>query len=132
VRLYGQLNFTDKELDREDFTMPSDPHVAVLGSGANMEIYYAYEKTDGVHLLHSTDAGATFAQAAYAPEPGAVMPSVHVRMQGAQKRVDLLYCAPASWGMEIHNVHWDDFGVSAAQSYRVTQVTVTPALPGHA
>jgi hypothetical protein len=135
VRQSGQTVFTDQELDREDFTMPCDPHVCVLGSGASMEVFFAYEKTDGIHLLHSANAGLNFTQAAFAPEPGAAMPSVHARMQGGLKRVDLIYCAQAAMGMEIHNVHWDDFGSSTPLLYRVTQCTVTassaaPPSPG--
>lgn len=134
VRPYGQANFRDQELDREDFTMPADPHVAVLGSGATMEIFYAYEKTNGIHLLHSTDAGLTFTQAAFVPVPGVFMPSVHPRMQGGQMRVDLLYCAPVSLGMEIHCVHWDDFSTSIPTTWRVTECTVVaasaPVYPG--
>ncbi len=125
VRPLGQGYFTDQELDREDFTMPCDPHVCVLGSGPTMQIFYAYEKTDGIHLMHSANAGVTFTQAAFAPEPGAAMPSVHARMQGGQTRVDLLYCAQASMGMEIHNVHWDDFATSTPSLYRVTTATIS-------
>lgn len=127
VRQFGQTVFLDQELDREDFTMPADPHVAVLGSGPTMEIFYSYEKTDGIHMLYSSNAGLSFTQGAFSPEPGAVMPSVCARMQGAQKRVDLLYCAQAAMGMEIHCVHWDDFGVSTPSLYQVTQCTVVPA-----
>jgi hypothetical protein len=134
TKLFGQTNFTDQELDREDFTMPCDPHVSVLGSGASMEIFYAYEKTDGIRLLYSANAGITFTQIALVSEPGANMPNVLARMQGTQKRVDLLYCAQASMGMEIHDAHWDDFGVSAPTLYRVTQCTVVaasaPVYPG--
>lgn len=125
VRPIGQTWFTDQELDREDFTMPCDPHVCVLGSGPTLQIFYAYEKTDGIHLLYSANAGLNFTQAAFAPEPGAAMPSVHARMQGSQTRVDLLYCAQASMGMEIHNVHWDDFATSTPLLYRVTTATVS-------
>ncbi len=120
VRLSGQA-FVDAELDREDNIMPADPHVCVLGSGSSMEIFYAYEKSNGIHLLHSTDAGQTFAQAAYVPHPGAFQPSVHARMQGTEKRVDLLFVAPVGFGAEVQCVHWQDFGVSTPAVSRITE-----------
>ena len=131
VRKQGQTGVVDKEIDREDNVMPADPHVSVLGSGATMEIFYAYEKSDGVHLYYSADGGTTFNSAAFVPNGGANTPSVHARMQGGQKRVDLLYVAPAAWGNEIHNVHWDNF-VLGGPSPSVFQVTQSTGIAGGA
>lgn len=122
VRLNGTTSFNDKLLDQEQNVMPADPHVCMLGSGLGMEIFYAYEKTDGVHLLYSADAGLNWQLAASAPIPGAMMPSVHARMQGGEKRVDMLYMAPYGWGMELHDLFWQDFAVGSAPAvHRVTQ-----------
>jgi len=126
VREYG-MGWRDAELDREDRVMPSDPHVAVMGSGAAMEVFYTYEKSDGVHLRYSANAGLTWQTGATVAIPGAMQPSVHPRMVSGQKRVDLLYTAPVGWGQELHNLHWDDF-VAGAQGtpFALTQLTITP------
>lgn len=127
VRMAGKTEFVDKELDSEDNMIPTDPHVCVLGSGTSMEIFYAYEKSDGVHLLYSANAGQTFVTAASVPVVGAIMPSVHARFQGAERRVDVLYCAPSQWGMELHNLQWDDFSVGIApHNYKLTESTAVP------
>lgn len=124
VKLYGGV-WTDKQLDSEDQVTPADPHVCVLGSGTGMEIFYAYEKSDGIYLLHSADAGATFQQVHHVAVEGALQPSVHARMKGAEKRVDLLYAAPDSLGMALHNVLWTDFPASTPTTYHLTQSTVS-------
>lgn len=125
VREYG-MGWRDAELDREDRVMPSDPHVALLGSGAAMEVFYTYEKSDGVHLRYSANGGLNWQSAAHVAIPGAMQPSVHPRLVGGQKRVDLLYAAPVGWGQELHNLHWDDFSVGTQGTpYALTQLTVT-------
>jgi hypothetical protein len=124
IRMAGQTQFNDKELDSEDNTVPTDPHVNLLGSGGAMEIFYTYEKSDGVHLMYSSDAGLNFTTVASVPVVGALNPSVHVRMQGGNKRVDVLYCAPADWGLELHNLQWDNFSIGAApRMYELTDCT---------
>jgi hypothetical protein len=127
VRPQGTPYFIDKEVDREDNVMPCDPHVSLIGSGPSMEIFYAYEKSDGVHLSYSNNAGQTFVHVTRVNIPGAMNPSVHARMQGAEKRVDLLYVAPDGWGWAIQNLHWDDFTLAATgEFYSVTQSSATP------
>ncbi len=127
VRLAGQVNFQDRELDNEENLMPTDPHISVLGAGPSMEIFYSYEKSDGVYVLYSSNAGQSFTQATHVAVPGAFMPSVHARMQGADKRVDVLYCSPANWGIEIHNLQWDIFAPGVLpRVYRLTEVTAVP------
>ena len=126
VRLWGGT-WTDKLVDQEDFVMPCDPHVSLLGTGTSMEIFYTYEKDDGVYLWYSDDASTSFTLAHHVQHPGTAMPSVHARMQGAQKRVDLIYAAPDGWGMELHNKQWDDFTLTAAPTeWRITQSTAVP------
>lgn len=126
VRLWGGA-WGDKLVDQEDRVMPCDPHVSLLGSGTSMEIFYTYEKNDGVYLWYSDDASASFTLAQHVQHPGAAMPSVHARMQGTEKRVDLIYAAPDGWGMELHNQQWDDFSLAATPTeWRITQSTATP------
>jgi hypothetical protein len=122
VRQWGSQGFYDTQIDQEDNVMPCDPHVCVLGSGSTMEIFYAYEKSDGVHLYYSSNSGATFQLAHSVNIPGAMQPSVHARMQGGQKRVDLLFVSPDGWGLELHDLTWDDFTLSATPTLsRITQ-----------
>lgn len=126
VRQNGSQGFYDVQIDQEDNVMPCDPHVGVLGSGPTMEIFYTYERTDGVRLYHSSNSGATFQLVHTVPIPGAMQPSVHARMQGTAKRVDLLYVSPDGWGLELHDITWDDFGVTAPVHSRITQSTAVP------
>lgn len=127
VRQWGSQGFYDVLIDQEDNIMPCDPHVCVLGSGSTMEIFYAYEKSDGVHLYYSSNSGATFQQAHSVNTPGAMQPSVHARMQGGQKRVDLLYVSPSGWGLELLDLTWDDFTLASTPTLsRITQSTATP------
>jgi hypothetical protein len=126
VRPAGQ-EFMDKELDREENVMPTDPHVCLLGYGPTMQVFYTSEKSDGVHLLYSSDAGQTFQAVAGANIPGAFMPSVHGRMQGGQVRVDMLYCSPNALGLELHNLQWDNFSVGTVpRVYHLTETVLTP------
>ena len=127
VRLVGQPAFVDKELDGEESVRPADPHVCLLGSGNTMEVFYAYEKTDGIHVLYSADGGASWQPAAHAAVPGAVQPSVLARTVGGEKRVDLLYLAPVGFGVELHQLHWDDFTPGTPGTpHRLTEVTTQP------
>lgn len=126
VREYG-MGWRDAEIDREDRVMPTDPHVAVLGSGSTMEVFYAYEKSDGVHLKYSANAGLTWQNGAHVAIAGAMQPSVHPRMVAGQKRVDLLYTAPLGWGQELHDLHWADFTPGATGTPNsLTQVSASP------
>lgn len=130
VRMNGTANFQDSLLDQVVNVMPCDPHVCLLGSGATMEIFYAYEKADGVHLMVSSSGGANWQLAASVPVPGAMMPSVHARMQNGEKRVDMLYMAPFGWGMELHDLFWQDFALGTAPAvHRVTQSTAVSGAP---
>lgn len=125
VREFGQA-WRGGEVDHEDNVVPSDPHVAVLGSGSTMEVFYAYEKSDGIYLKHSANAGVTWQNGATVAIAGAIQPTVHPRMVGGLKRVDLLYCAPCGWGYELHDLHWDDFTPGAQGTpYGLTQVSAT-------
>lgn len=127
VRLNGQTGFNDGELDHEDAVRPADPHISLIGSGSTMQIFYAYEKTDGIHLLYSSNAGSSWQQGATVAIAGAVQPSVLARDVGGNTRVDLLYLSPVSYGADLHDMHWDNFTPgSAGVAYRITETTATP------
>ncbi|MBZ0137061.1 MAG: hypothetical protein K8I27_11880 [Planctomycetes bacterium] len=132
VRLWGQSTFATTIVDSATRTAPTsaDPHVSLLGTGASMEIFFAWDRADGAHLAYSTDAGQTFATVHSIPVRGAFMPTVHARMVGANKRVDMLYLLPTQWGLELHNAHWDDFTPAAAPTtYAITTASYTPGAP---
>ncbi len=123
VRRFGQSAFSDVLVDSEINIVPSDPHVAVVGSGANMMILYAYERRDGIYLGFSNNAGASFTTGAVVTETGAATPSIFARMQGSQLRVDLLFVTPVAGGLELHDMLWTDFGPGSYPArYRLTQV----------
>ncbi|MCA8940268.1 MAG: hypothetical protein KDB07_10680, partial [Planctomycetes bacterium] len=106
--------FNDVLIDSETGTIPNDPSVALRGSGSTMEVFFAYERSDGVHLAYSNNGGANFVQVAQVGEPGAFQPSVHVRDQAGQVRVDVLFLNPTIDGLELHNMRWDSFDPSGA------------------
>lgn len=136
VRRFGQSAFSDVLVDTETNIVPTDPHVAVIGSGVNMMILYAYERTGGIYLGFSNNAGASFTTSPIVAEAGAATPSIFARMQGTQLRVDLLFVTPVSAGLELHDMLWTDFSPGNYPTrYRLTQVrnvqgaTPPPGLP---
>ncbi|MCK6461469.1 MAG: hypothetical protein L6Q95_16435, partial [Planctomycetes bacterium] len=122
VRLFGEA-FTDRLLE-EDVTVARDPSVAVVGEGATMRIFYAYEGRDGVRMRTSDDAGATWSLPMLLEDPFSYLPTVFARVQGAALRVDLLFLTYAGVGTELHLRHWEDFGTSAPEDYRLTEATM--------
>lgn len=127
VRLNGQASFSDGQLDSEESVRPVDPHVSLLGSGATMQIFYSYEKTDGIHMKYSSNAGQNWQSGAVVAAPGAMQPSALARVVGGQKRVDLLYLVPVGYGMELHNLRWDDFTPGApGVPHRLTEASAQP------
>jgi hypothetical protein len=122
VRLFGE-NFTDRLLE-EDVTVARDPSVAVVGEGATMRIFYAYEGRDGVRMRTSDDAGATWSAPMFLDDPFSYLPTVIARAQGSELRVDLLFLTYAGVGTELHLRHWDDFGTTPSSDYRLTEATM--------
>lgn len=105
-----------------------DPHVCLIGSGPDMQIFYAYDKPTGVELLHSTDAGQSFYNVSMPAMPGAYLPRVHARMSQGKLRIDLLFLrrGSASGGEihELHNYYWRDYiPLAHARTYVVTPVS---------
>ncbi len=127
VRRLGAA-FTDALVER-DLLVGRDPSVALLGAGAGLSIWYAYEAADGIRLAVSHDAGATFGPPEVFGGPGASMPQVFVRPRGAARRLDVLYLASAEGGTELRLRHADDHGLTPASDHRLTQAQSTP-LPG--
>lgn len=127
VRRFGQSAFSDVLVDSETNILPYDPHVAVIGSGANMMILYAYERRDGIYLGFSNNAGTSFTTSQIVAETGAATPSIFARMQGADLRVDLLFVTPVGSRLELHDFLWTNFGPGSYPTrYRLTQVHTVP------
>jgi hypothetical protein len=131
TRLAGQ-QWHHTEVEHVDQVLPADPNVCVIGSGPTMQIFYAYEKDDGIHLQRSANAGLSFLHVATAGSPGAMMPSIHARVAGEVLKLDVLFLDPASAGFEVHDLRWNDFYTTAPSVYRLTHATLapTPAPPG--
>jgi len=122
VRLFGGV-FYDR-LVEEDVTVARDPSVAVLGEGASMQIFYAYEGRDGVRMRTSADAGGTWSAPIELNDPFSYLPTVLARPQGPELRVDLLFLTNGSVGTELHLRHWEDFGTSPSSDHRLTEATM--------
>src|SRR5690606_29164760 len=101
-------------VDSEEGVMPTDPSISLLGSGTDLKVFYAYEKSTGVFLAYSDDCGDSFQLAAQTGSPGANYPSVRARFQGTDRRVDLLYLEQTSEGFELHDLRWTDFQLGAS------------------
>ncbi|MHC4940277.1 MAG: hypothetical protein ACYTHK_15135 [Planctomycetota bacterium] len=114
VRPFGAAAYST--LVEESEIVGKDPSVALVGSGASMRIYYAYEGAQGVQLRWSTDAGRSFSAPMAVGDATAHMPTVLAR--GAV--VDLLYLADRGQGRELHLRHWDDFDAGGFEDVRLT------------
>lgn len=112
VRPDGEYLFDEHLVEYVERIMPSDPHVCLVGSGASMTIYYAYELPDGVRLARSSNGGTTWSTAHTINQRGAMAPSVHARTVGTNTVVDLLYLEPRKGGQELRCMHWDNFAMS--------------------
>lgn len=119
TRFAGSADLHDTLVEHEDDVVGFDPSVSLLGQGATMTVFIAYEASDGVRLRVSSDGGRTFSEAGVAGGPGAHLPSVFARVEGGATRVDLLYVTPTDFGNELHVRHWDDFGVEPSRDYRL-------------
>ena len=123
VRPWGG-KFASKLLD-SDILVGRDPSVAVLGSGTDLRIFYAYEGLQGVRMRVSNDAGQTFTPAVTIGTPGAHTPTVFARkrVKGRIKggpRVDVVYLTNGGFGSELHLTRWVDFGESSPEDFRLT------------
>jgi hypothetical protein len=136
VRLY-QKSIEDT-LVEESIVVGRDPSVSILGSGETMSIFYAYEGEDGVRLRSSRDAGRTFSPPVAVGGRSAHLPTVLAREQDGKTTLDLLYLVEGDEGRELHLRHWDDYGTTPPQDYRLTRavrvdsdsVPITDPVPG--
>jgi hypothetical protein len=108
VRRFGQLTWTDTEVD-EEIIESFDPSVALVGQGAALQVFYAYEASDGVRLKVSNDAGQTWGPALQIGDATAHQPTVRLRQQNGQLRVDVLYLRMRDLGTDLVVRHWDDY-----------------------
>ncbi len=118
VRLFGST-FNDSLVEQNEI-ISFDPSVALVGSGATMQIFYAYETADGITLRTSGNAGSSWSGPLDYGDGSCHLPTVLVREQSGQTRVDLLYIGYGAGGSELMITHWDDFGTSSPASYRLT------------
>lgn len=125
VRLYNDT-FRDTLIETE-VVMPMDPTVALLGSGADLEIFYAYEMRDGIRVRYSDDAGQSFSTATVVGDQMSSLPRIFARRVGAATRVDLLYLSYGEWGQELHIARWQDFFTTAKEDYRLTTSVGLPS-----
>lgn len=125
VRPFGSV-FTFVEVDREEL-VGLDPSVAVLGQGAGLRIFYAYEVRAGVRLAVSEDAGVTFAIEPAFGGAGAHNPTVFARELGGATHVDVLYLARRPAGVELHHARWEAWGTGARRDHRLSAATMVPS-----
>lgn len=114
TRLFGG-SFTDVPVD-EEISINFDPSVSLIGQGAGLNIWYAYETQTGVRLRTSGDAGQTFSPAIVLGDRTAHLPSVFAVEVAGQQRVDVLYLAQRDLGTELHLARWNSFDPAAAPS----------------
>ena len=126
VRLWEGA-FTDR-LVEESVVVGKDPSVALIGSGDNLRIFYAYEGVGGVLLRSSEDQGASWSSPIVVGNGMAHMPTVFARPgEGGVLKVDLLYLIMGNQGTELHLRHWDDFDSGAPGDFRLTVAETTQA-----
>jgi hypothetical protein len=94
-----------------------------------MQIVCGIEKTDGIHVLRSDDAGLTFTPVAVTGRAGAMMPSVHLRESNGLVRLDVLFLDPTEYGFELHDLRWLDFASGAPILHHVTKAEGFPTAP---
>lgn len=125
VRPFGGT-FSETSIERQVMTA-IDPNVSLLGGGASLRIFYAYEGLDGVRLRSSDDAGQTWSDAVVVGDPGAHTPSVFARSIAGETRVDLLYLAHNGVGQELRAARWPDWDRTPIEEYRLTTATLIDA-----
>ncbi len=131
VRPHGG-EFTDVVVD-EDLVVGKDPSVALLGGGAGLRVFLAYEGPDGVRLAVSEDGGKSYTVPFAMTSGGTHTPSVFAREKAGSTVIDLLCLADGAEGTELHLLRWEDFGNAPPTEYRLTTAvsehTAPPAEP---
>lgn len=127
TRRHGEV-LRDRLVDREEI-LGMDPTVAVLGRGASMRIYYAYETRTGLRLATSVDGGDTFARGPSFGHPGDHLPAVFARDVAGAVRLDVLYLAARENGTELHQARWLGGPAGPREDFALTEARLGP-LPG--
>jgi hypothetical protein len=122
TRRYGGA-FVHVVVDEERI-LGMDPTVAVLGSGAGLRVFYAYEVSNGLRLAVSEDAGQTFVRGPAFGQAGDYQPSVFARQTGGTTRVDVLYLAQRAYGTELHRSHWTAWPASPRIDEALTRASM--------
>lgn len=128
TRRFGEA-FRDREVDEEEQIFAMDPTVAVLGQGASLRIFYAYEGEAGVRLAVSEDGGDTFVRSPAWGITGDHLPSVFARDVAGKTRVDVLYIASREEGTELHRATWFDWPTSPRIDEKLTDAVLTNEQP---
>jgi len=125
TRRYGE-ELRDRLVDREQI-VGMDPTVSVLGTGASMRIFYAYEASNGVRLASSEDGGDTFTAGPSFGQAGDHLPAVFARDVGGAVRLDVLYLAARGQGIELHQARWLDGLASPREDFALTRARLEPS-----
>ena len=131
VRPWGGL-FTNYLVD-QDIMVGRDPSVALLGSGPELKIFYAYEGPEGIRLRVSDNAGVTFSAPEVIGNSGAHTPTVFARQgHGGAVRVDMVYLAYGGAGTELHLARWRNFPTPPREDFKLTTAVMVPTanVPG--
>jgi hypothetical protein len=122
-----QGEFRHVPVDRE-YMIARDPSVALRGSGAGLEVYYAYETQTGISLVRLANGQVDTQSLKHVGSPGAYQPSVFAREVSGAVRIDLLYIADSAFGHELHASRWLAFGASPEEHFRLSTASMTPSV----
>lgn len=111
--------FQDLEVDQE-IMIAHDPSVALLGSGGALQVFYAYEKIQGVTVVRIADGAVDLPSARIVGSPGASVPTVFARLVNGAPRVDVFYIAGGQYGLELQTSKWQVWGSSPEERFQLT------------
>ena len=120
-----QGQFADVVVDAE-IMFARDPSVALMGSGASLQVFYAYESLNGISLARLVNGQVDSQSYRRLGLAGAHAPSVFARERNGAVRVDVLYIADAAFGLELHASRWLAFGGSPEETFRLSTAEMTP------
>ena len=122
-----QGEFQHVQVDSE-IMFARDPSVALVGSGAGLQVYYAYETQTGISLVRLANGQVDYQSLKQVGSPGAYQPSVFAREVSGAVRIDLLYIADSAFGHELHASRWLAFGASPEEHFRLSTAQMTPTV----
>ena len=112
----------------EEIMIGWDPSVALLGSGSELKVYYAFEMRTGICLVRLVGGQVELQSFTQVGSPGAFAPSVFAREVNGAARIDLFYIAASSCGCELHASRWQAFGGSPEEHFRLNTAAMTPTV----